>query len=97
MEDTFDKVKDKAKKVVKKVTDKDTYLGDEGESGKHKGSYKSEGKDGSKEPMNPEDINKQGPNAVRREGDQGIVEERQTDTSSQEAREKYKKKGMTKV
>lgn len=92
MEDTFDKVKDKAKEVAKKVTDKDTYLGDE-----EKKNYESEGRRADKEPMSPENIREHEPTAVKRDQDQGIVEEGQSDTDNPEAREQYKKKGMTKV
>jgi len=46
----------------------------------------------------PERIRKHGPTAVKRDQDgQNIVEEGQSDTDSQQAREEYKKKGMTKV
>ncbi|HKQ21886.1 MAG TPA: hypothetical protein VJS91_07595 [Nitrososphaeraceae archaeon] len=47
---------------------------------------------GGKEPMNPEDI---GENAVDRGEETGIAEEGQTGTDSAEAREKFRKKGMT--
>jgi hypothetical protein len=49
---------------------------------------------GGKEPMNPEDI---GENAIDRGQDTEISEEGQTGTDSPEAREKFKKKGMTEV
>ena len=44
--------------------------------------------------MYPERIRKHGPTAVKRDQDgQNIVEEGQSDTDSQQAREEYKKKG----
>ena len=66
MEDTFDKIKDKAKNVAEKVTDKDTYTGNEDQ-----GDYKSEGQRGEREPMNPQDIAEHQPTAVKRDKNQG--------------------------
>jgi hypothetical protein len=66
MTDTFDKIKDKAKNVAEKVTDKDTYTGNEDQS-----DYRSEGERGNKEPMNPEDIAEHEPTAVKRDKNQG--------------------------
>lgn len=66
MEDTFNKLKDKAKNVAEKVTDKDTYTGNEDHS-----DYASEGQRGDKEPMNPEDIAEHEPTAVKRDKNQG--------------------------
>lgn len=94
MEDLFDKLKGKVKEFTRKVTDKDTRLGDDDD----KPEYKSEGEQGEKELMSPERIRKHGPTAVKRDQDgQNIVEEGQSDTDSQQAREEYKKKGITKV
>ena len=45
MEDLFDKLKDKVKEFTRKVTDKDTRLGDDYD----KSEYKSEGEQGEKE------------------------------------------------
>jgi hypothetical protein len=66
MTDTFEEIKDKAKNVAEKVTDKDTYTGNEDQS-----DYRSEGQRGDKEPMNPEDIAKHEPTAVKRDNNQG--------------------------
>lgn len=66
MEDTFDKIKDKAKNVAEKVTDKDTYTGNEDQ-----GDYTSEGQRGDREPMNPQDIAEHQPTAVKRDKNQG--------------------------
>lgn len=52
---------------------------------------------GSKEPMNPEDIASHEPTAVNRFDATEITEEGQADTNSPEAREQYRKKGMTEV
>jgi hypothetical protein len=71
MEDTFDKLKDKAKEVAEKVTDKDTYTGDEDESENNDTRYATEEEHGGKEPMNPEDISKHEPTAVKRNKNQG--------------------------
>ena len=66
MEDTLDKIKDKAKNVAEKVTDKDTYTGNEDQ-----GDYTSEGQRGEREPMNPQDIAEHQPTAVKRDKTQG--------------------------
>jgi hypothetical protein len=51
-----------------------------------------------KDPMSPEKITSHEPTAVKRDStDQEIDESGQTGTDSEEAREKYRKKGMTKV
>jgi hypothetical protein len=51
----------------------------------------------SSDPMSPENITEHEPTAVNRGQDNEIVEEGQAGTSSKEAQEKYKKKGMTEV
>ena len=79
-----------AKQGLEKATDSDTYTGSEDRS-----DYRSEGQRGDKEPMNPEDIASHEPTAVHRDQDSEIAEEGQTGTDSPEAREKYRKKGMT--
>lgn len=66
MTDTFDEIKDKAKNMAEKVTDKDTYTGNEDQS-----DYRSEGERGNKEPMNPENIAEHEPTAVKRDKNQG--------------------------
>jgi len=51
-----------------------------------------------KDPMSPEKITSHEPTAVKRDqNDQEIAEGGQTETDSEEAREQYRKKGMTKV
>jgi hypothetical protein len=50
---------------------------------------------GGKEPMNPEDIASHEPTAVSRNQDTEITEEGQSGTDSAEAKEKFRKKGMT--
>lgn len=66
MTDTFDEIKDKAKNMAEKVTDKDTYTGNEDQS-----DYRSQGERGNKEPMNPENIAEHEPTAVKRDKNQG--------------------------
>jgi hypothetical protein len=83
---TADKVTDSAEKVV----DPDTYTGSDKE--RENREYKEAG---GKEPMNPEDIASHEPTAVKRDQDTEIAEGGQTGTDSPEAREKYKKSGMT--
>jgi hypothetical protein len=65
VKDTVEEVKDEVKQAAKKVTDSDTYLGsdDEKENRDNKG--------GGKDPMNPEDIAKHEPTAVKRDMNQG--------------------------
>ena len=51
-----------------------------------------------KDPMSPEKITSHEPTAVKRDSnDQEIAEGGQTGTDSEEAKEKYRKQGMTKV
>ena len=51
-----------------------------------------------KDPMSPEKITSHEPTAVKRDqNDQEIDESGQTGTDSEEAKEKYKRQGMTKV
>ena len=50
-----------------------------------------------KEPMNPEDIASHEPTAVIRDQGTGISDEGPAGTNAEEAREKYRKKGMTEV
>jgi hypothetical protein len=52
---------------------------------------------GGKEPMNPDDIASHEPTAVRRNEDTNITEGGRAGTNTEEAREKYRKKGMTEV
>ncbi len=51
-----------------------------------------------KDPMSPEKIKSHEPTAVKRDpNDQEIAEGGQTGTNTEEAKEKYKKQGMTKI
>jgi hypothetical protein len=72
MGDTFDKVKEGAKKVAGKVedtaedvVDPDTYTGSDDEK------ENRQNEKGGKEPMNPEDITEHEPTAVKRDKNQG--------------------------
>ena len=86
VEETAEGVKDTAEEVV----DADTHTGSADE---RKNREYSES--GSKEPMNPEDIAEHEPTAVKRDQGTDIADEGQTGTDSPEAREKFKKSGMT--
>jgi hypothetical protein len=97
MGDTFDKLKEGVKKVTgkvedsaEKVVDPDTYTGSDEE--KESREYNQAG---GKEPMNPEDVASHEPTAVKRDQDTDIAEGGKTGADSPEAREKYKKSGMT--
>jgi hypothetical protein len=94
---TFEKIKkgfkDTAEKVTdsaEKVADPDTYTRSDKERENREYSEA-----GGKEPMNPQDIASHEPTAVKRDQDTEIAEGSQTGTDSPEAREKYKKSGMT--
>jgi len=51
-----------------------------------------------KDPMSPEKITSHEPTAVKRDpNDQEIAEGGQTGTNTEEAKQKYRKEGMTKV
>ena len=65
MGDTFEKVKEKAKKAADKITDSDTYLGSDDEK------EDRQNEKGEKEPMNPQDIAEHEPTAVKRDKNQG--------------------------
>jgi hypothetical protein len=95
--DTFKKIKKGFKETADKVTDSaekavdpDTYTGSDTER-----QDREYNKAAGKEPMNPEDIASHEPTAVKRDQDTQIAEGGQTGTDSPEAREKYKKSGMT--
>ena len=97
MGDTFDKVKEGLKKTAgkvedtaKDVVDPDTYTGSDKE-----GQERKYNQAGGKEPMNPENIASHEPTAVKRDQGTDIAKEGQTGTDSPEAREKFKKSGMT--
>ena len=86
VEETAEGVKDTAEEVV----DADTYTGSDKE--REKRDYNEAG---GKEPMNPEDIAEHEPTAVKRDQGTDIADEGQTGTDSPEAREKFKKSGIT--
>ncbi|MGB8027976.1 MAG: hypothetical protein WCE95_10265 [Nitrososphaeraceae archaeon] len=65
MGDTVEEVKDEVKQAAKKVTDSDTYLGSD--DVKENRDIEAGGKD----PMNPEEIAKHEPTAVKRDKNQG--------------------------
>lgn len=65
MGDTFEKVKEGAKKAAGKITDSDTYLGS------HDEKENRQNEKGEKEPMNPEDIAEHEPTAVKRDKNRG--------------------------
>jgi hypothetical protein len=50
---------------------------------------------GGSEPMNPEDIASHEPTAVKRDLDNDIANDGEMGTDSPEARDKYRKQGMT--
>ena len=62
---SVEEVKDEVKQAAKKVTDSDTYLGSDDE--KENRDIEAGGKD----PMNPEEIAKHEPTAVKRDKNQG--------------------------
>jgi hypothetical protein len=95
--DTFDKIKKGVKETAEgvkegaeKVTDADTYTSSDEE--REKRDYNESG---GKEPMSPEDIAAHEPTAVKRDQDTRIAGEGGSGTDSPEAREKFRKKGMT--
>ena len=97
VEETAEGVKETAEdaaegveETAEKVTDSDTYLGSEKEMEKR--DYNEVG---GKEPMNREDIAAHEPTAVKRDQDTEIAGEGETEADSPEAREKFRKKGMT--
>lgn len=86
VEETAEGVKDTAEEVV----DTDTHSGSDDER-----ENREYNESGSKEPMNPEDIAEHEPTAVKRDLGTDIADEGQTGTDSPEAREKFKKSGIT--
>src|ERR671922_2840465 len=97
--DTFEKVKkgikdtaEGVKDTAEKIVDPDTYTGSDDHKERENRDYNQAG---GKEPMNPEDIASHEPTAVKRDQDTDIAQEGNTGTDTPEAREKYKKSGMT--
>lgn len=72
---------------------------EEGAAGTEKGKKEDPTKEyREKEPMSPAKINEHEPTAVERDSsDQQIVEQGGRGTETEQAKEEYKKKGMTKV
>lgn len=66
VKDTVEEVKDEVKQAAKKVTDSDTYLGSDDEKENNR-----DNEAGGKDPMNPEEIAKHEPTAVKRDKNQG--------------------------
>jgi hypothetical protein len=95
VEDTKEVVKEAAddvKETTREATDTDTYS-----SSSEQPENRDYNKAGGNEPMNPEDIASHEPTAVSRGEDTGITEEGQTGADSAEAKEKFRKKGMTEI
>jgi hypothetical protein len=108
---TMSDIKDKVKEKVTGAKDKVMGSSDENTSSSGQGRQFEEGAPGTeagrkddpltsyrdKEPMTPAKIKEHEPTAVKRESDQKIVEPgQQGGTSTEEAREKARKSGMTK-
>ena len=89
VKDTVKGVKEGVKDTAE-VVDADTYTGSDDER-----ENREYNEFGSKEPMNTEDIAEHEPTAVKRDQGTDIADEGQTGTDSPEAREKFKKSGMT--
>ncbi|HEU4467728.1 MAG TPA: hypothetical protein VFR61_01670 [Nitrososphaeraceae archaeon] len=66
VENTIEEAKDDVKLAAKKLTDSDTYLGSNENQVENR-----ENPDGGKDPMNPEEIAKHEPTAVKRDPNQG--------------------------
>jgi uncharacterized protein YoxC len=90
VKDTVKGVKEGVEDTAEEVVEADTYTGSDDE--REKREYNEAG---GKEPMNPESIAANEPTAVKRDQDTDIADEGQTGTDSPEAREKFKKSGMT--
>lgn len=90
VKDAAEGVKEEVEETTEKVTESDTYSTSDEETEKR--DYKEAG---GKEPMNPEDIAAHEPTVVKRDQDTEIAGEGETGTDSPEAREKFRKKGMT--
>ncbi|HEY9398784.1 MAG TPA: hypothetical protein VIP29_02685 [Nitrososphaeraceae archaeon] len=97
VEDTAEEGVKKAADTAENVVDPDTYTGSdkEGEKREYDEQKREYSEAGGKEPMKPEDIAAHEPTAVKRDQETDISEEGQTGTDNPEAREKYKKSGMT--
>ena len=88
IEDTAEGIKEGVEETAKGSTDSYTKLYDQTENREYN-------KAGGNEPMNPEDIASHEATALSRDQDTGITEEGQAGTDSAEAKEKFRKKGMT--
>jgi hypothetical protein len=87
VEDTVEGIKEGVEETARESTDPYTKLYENTENREYN-------KAGGNEPMNPENIASHEPTAVKRDQDTEITEG-QTGTDSAEAKEKYRKKGMT--
>lgn len=70
VENTIEEAKDDVKLAAKKLTDSDTYLGSNENQVENR-----DNPDGGKDPMNPEEIAKHEPTAVKRDPNQGTSED----------------------
>src|SRR5688500_12991640 len=87
VEETAEGIKEGVEETARESTDSYTKLYEKTENREYN-------KAGGNEPMNPENIASYEPTAVKRDQDTEITEG-QTGTDSAEAKEKYRKKGMT--
>jgi len=85
VEETAEGIKEGVAETARESTDSYTKLYEKTENREYN-------KAGGNEPMNPENIASHEPTAVKRDQDTEIT---QTGTDSAEAKEKYRKKGMT--
>jgi len=85
VEETAEGIKEGVEETARESTDSYTKLYEKTENREYN-------KAGGNEPMNPENIASHEPTAVKRDQDTEIT---QTGTDSAEAKEKYRKKGMT--
>lgn len=85
-------VEDTKEEVDETANEKDTEKYSKSYEGADNRQYENAG---GKDPMDPDDITKHEPTAVKRDQDTEITEEGQTGTDSSEAQDKYRKKGMT--
>ena len=104
VEGVIEGVKDTAEGVKEGVEETADVFDDTAKQARHADTYTSSYKEGEKreynkaggkEPMNPEDIVSHEPTAVKRDQDAEITTEGETGADSTEAREKFRKKGMT--
>jgi hypothetical protein len=102
--DKFVNTKKEAKDLAKSSTTSSPYSGSKGEFEEGSAGTDRGRKDDPlieyerNEPMTPAKIKEHEPTAVKRDpSDQKIVETSQTETDTKEAKEEYRKRGMTKT